>query len=112
NHAGVAAFSLDQFELAQEYLQQAANAGFISDMGRAFLAECTDGIRLWEEELQAREKDATSDLPRVKLTTNKGEIILELFEDQAPGTVGNFVNLVEQGFYDGLTFHRVIANFM
>ena len=41
-----------------------------------------------------------------------GEIKLELYEDQAPKTVENFVNLVTEGFYDGLIFHRIIKNFM
>ena len=44
--------------------------------------------------------------------TDKGEIVLELFETQAPKTVANFVKLAEKGFYDGLTFHRVIDDFM
>lgn len=57
-------------------------------------------------------ENASDDLPRVKLTTSKGDIVLELFENEAPQTVGNFVSLVEDGFYDGLTFHRVLENFM
>lgn len=44
--------------------------------------------------------------------TNQGDIKLELFADKAPVTVANFVNLANRGFYDGLTFHRVIPNFM
>lgn len=44
--------------------------------------------------------------------TNKGDIKLRLFADQAPVTVANFVNLANRGFYDGLTFHRVIPDFM
>jgi peptidyl-prolyl cis-trans isomerase B (cyclophilin B) len=44
--------------------------------------------------------------------TNKGQIRVTLFADQAPVTVANFVNLCRRGFYDGLKFHRVIANFM
>ena len=46
------------------------------------------------------------------MTTSKGAIRLNLFPDQAPVTVANFVNLVSRGYYDGLEFHRVIANFM
>ena len=38
--------------------------------------------------------------------------MIELFENEAPETVGNFISLVKKGFYDGLTFHRVIAGFM
>ena len=44
--------------------------------------------------------------------TNKGKFIVELFEDKAPITTGNFIKLVNQGFYNGLIFHRVIPQFM
>jgi len=49
---------------------------------------------------------------RVTIQTNKGDINLELFAEQTPVTVANFVNLAQRGFYDGLTFHRVINDFM
>jgi peptidyl-prolyl cis-trans isomerase B (cyclophilin B) len=44
--------------------------------------------------------------------TNHGAIELELFPEDAPKTVGNFVKLAGEGFYDGVTFHRVIPDFM
>lgn len=50
--------------------------------------------------------------PKVKLTTNFGEITLALFPDKAPVTVANFLAYVEKGHYDGTVFHRVIPNFM
>lgn len=46
------------------------------------------------------------------METSRGEIRLELFPDQAPVSVANFVNLARRGYYDGLTFHRVIDDFM
>lgn len=46
------------------------------------------------------------------LTTNKGDIRIELHSDKVPKTVANFEKLTNQGFYDGLSFHRVIDNFM
>ena len=46
------------------------------------------------------------------IETSKGSIHLNLFAEQAPVTVANFVNLASRGYYDGLQFHRVIANFM
>lgn len=46
------------------------------------------------------------------LETNKGTIEIELFEDRAPTTTSNFINLSEKGFYDGVIFHRVIPGFM
>lgn len=48
----------------------------------------------------------------VSIETNRGRIDLELYPEHAPQTVNNFVFLAGQGFYDGVTFHRVIANFM
>ncbi len=44
--------------------------------------------------------------------TSRGPIKIELYPDKAPLTVANFVNLAKRGFYDGLSFHRVIADFM
>ena len=49
---------------------------------------------------------------QVTLTTNRGPIHLRLHEDKAPVTVASFVNLARRGYYDGLSFHRVIADFM
>jgi peptidyl-prolyl cis-trans isomerase B (cyclophilin B) len=46
------------------------------------------------------------------ITTSRGTIRLQLFEQQVPRTVGNFEKLAKDGFYDGLTFHRVIPDFM
>jgi cyclophilin family peptidyl-prolyl cis-trans isomerase len=44
--------------------------------------------------------------------TNHGDFTVELFEDRAPTTTKNFIDLTEKGYYDGLTFHRIIAGFM
>lgn len=46
------------------------------------------------------------------LHTEKGEMKIEFFADDAPNTVDNFIKLSKEGFYDGLIFHRVIPNFM
>lgn len=65
------------------------------------------------DELLIRQSEALkNDLPRVEFETTKGKVVLELFENEAPGTVGNFVNLVEQKYFDGLLFHRVLEGFM
>ena len=50
--------------------------------------------------------------PIVVVETDEGTIEIELYPDVAPKTVANFVTLVEQGFYDGLTFHRYVENFV
>ena len=61
---------------------------------------------------QSATKTAPAPLPQVVFETSKGDVLIELFEDQAPNTVANFISLVEKGFYNGLTFHRVIDGFM
>jgi peptidyl-prolyl cis-trans isomerase B (cyclophilin B) len=54
----------------------------------------------------------TDKVYEVAIETNRGTIILELYPEHAPKTVNNFVFLTREGFYDGVTFHRVIADFM
>ena len=54
----------------------------------------------------------SEELPQIQMQTDRGEITLELFEDETPNTVANMISLTEQGFYDGLIFHSVIPNFM
>ncbi|MBT7706526.1 peptidylprolyl isomerase [archaeon] len=49
---------------------------------------------------------------KVKLGTNQGDIVIELYTDKMPITAGNFEKLVKEGFYDEIIFHRVIADFM
>lgn len=51
-------------------------------------------------------------LPHVKLETNHGDIVIELNSEKAPNTVANFLSYVEDGFYNGTIFHRVIKDFM
>ncbi len=51
-------------------------------------------------------------MSKVTLTTNHGNIVLELNAEKAPKTVENFLNYVREGHYDGTIFHRVISNFM
>lgn len=51
-------------------------------------------------------------LPRATLDTSLGKIVIEFYSADAPKTVANFIKLTEQGFYNGVTFHRVIPGFM
>lgn len=55
---------------------------------------------------------ALSDKPKVIMETSKGTIVLELYPDDAPKTVANFLNYARWGHYDGTIFHRVIPGFM
>lgn len=51
-------------------------------------------------------------MAKVKISTHYGDMIAELYENETPGTVRNFLSLVGKKFYDGLTFHRVIPDFV
>lgn len=112
-YAGIAAYGLDDFATAGKWLGMAQKLGTLDDNGEKLLVDAADAQERFaaEEKIRAAEKEA-DDLPRVKLETNRGVIVIELFENEAPDTVGNFVSLVEKGFYDGLTFHRVLPGFM
>jgi cyclophilin family peptidyl-prolyl cis-trans isomerase/predicted secreted protein len=123
----VAAFVSNDFDQAEVYLKQARDAGLLVDprsikdpadqsvMGLALqYSVAIDKYRkLWAEERAIRATEAEADdLPRVRFSTTKGEIVLELFENEAPQTVASFLSLVKKGFYNGLTFHRVIHGFV
>lgn len=71
-------------------------------------------VDYWQTEQQIRSEEAAADdLPRAEIIVkDRGRILVELFENQAPNTVANFITLAEDGFYNGTTFHRVLANFM
>jgi cyclophilin family peptidyl-prolyl cis-trans isomerase len=111
--AGMAAFSLNDFDAAEEYLEQAKEQGTLGQEAGQLVSAIPEQKEKWQREQELREKEAAAeDLPRVRLATSKGEIVVELFENEAPNTVANFISLVEQGFYDGLAFHRVLGGFM
>ena len=87
---------------SRELMEQASQAQRLGPFSKEVMLEA---LRRYDEYL-------ADDLPRVKMVTTKGEIELELFENEAPNTVANFVNLIDSGFYNGLTFHRVIEDFV
>lgn len=66
----------------------------------------------WEDELKFREDDAKKKNPRLTVETSKGKFVIELFEDDAPNTTASMVALAQAKFYDGLTFHRFVQNFV
>lgn len=117
NLGGAAKFALHDFSGAVNELQQAEKAGTLDpQLGAHYLELAKKYVDYWnkEQEIRAKEAAAPADqkLPRVRLETSKGEIVLELFENEAPNTVANFISLVESKFYDGTKFHRVIEGFM
>ncbi|MFN0020885.1 MAG: peptidylprolyl isomerase [Pirellulaceae bacterium] len=118
--AAICAFCTNDYVAAEGYFKTAVESGIfvnveteIAKLGTMLLPQVAKEKELWEKELAIRKEEAAKDdLPRVKVTTNKGVIVIELFENEAPDTVGNFISLVEKKFYDGLTFHRVLSHFM
>lgn len=66
-------------------------------------------VELWTEEQQIRSREAEADdLPRAAIETTRGTFTVELFEDQAPNTVANFISLAESAHYHGSKFYTVI----
>jgi len=111
--AAAAAMVLSQLDEAATWLTKAESNGIQKPKVAELRASIEDERPKVEAEMAKRKADAAAnDRPRVTITTSKGDIVVELFEDDAPNTVANFVSLVEKGFYDGTPFHRVIAGFM
>lgn len=113
--AAMAAYGSDRFEVAQQLVDKIKAGG--DDLRIEFMRRSATGlasrIEQWKAEEAIRAAEAEKDdLPRVKFETTSGDVIIELYEDQAPNTVANFITLVEKGYYDGLTFHRVLPQFM
>lgn len=77
------------------------------------LRDYREYAELWVSEQEIRSSEAAADdLPRVELITARGRIVLELFEENAPNTVANFITLVDSGFYDTTHFHRIERDFV
>ena len=121
NPAGIAAFVLNDFDAAEKYLKLAQKNKLpignrqqpMDSLLKDFLADFDRYKKAWATEQQIRQAETKADdLPQVLLKTSKGDIELELFENQAPNTVANFISLVEKKFYNGLTFYRVLPGFM
>ena len=112
--AASAAFATMHLAEAKKYLEALGDGKVPDDAAsKQMLGEIDRYQPLWEEEQKLRAAEAKADdLPRVKLHTSQGDIVLELFENEAPNTVANFISLVEKGFYNGTQFHRVLPNFM
>ncbi|WP_197525589.1 peptidylprolyl isomerase [Pseudobythopirellula maris] len=121
----VAAMFTNDFEAADRFLAIAKENGSLASqpegeeaiavykLAMQHLPVLGDLKAMWAKEQQIRADEAAADdLPRVLFKTTKGDITLELFENEAPTAVANFVTLVKEGYYDGLLFHRVLGHFM
>ena len=111
--AGLTFFATNDFDEAQKYLKLAEESDAIDQNGKRQLASVESYKELWAKEQKIRAaEDKADDRPQVKLTTTKGDIVLLLFENEAPQATANFISLVEKKFYYGLKFHRVLPGFM
>ena len=111
--AAAAAMVLSRLDDAAEWLTKAEANGVQKPKVAELRASIEDERPKVAAEMASRKADAAADdRPRVTITTSKGDVVVELFEDDAPNTVANFISLVEKGFYDGTPFHRVIGGFM
>jgi|TARA_B100001758_G_C18371688_1_gene591782 cyclophilin family peptidyl-prolyl cis-trans isomerase len=108
-----AAMITSELDLAEKFLKAAKDAGMSADKIDSLQKAIEHERPKVDAEMAVRvTEEKADDLPRVKIETTKGTIIVELFENQAPNTVANFISLVESNFYDGTPFHRVIPQFM
>jgi len=117
NVLGVSQFATHDFATAVETFAVAEKAEMLHpQLGGRYQEAAAEYVAFWKEEQAIRnaEAAATGDaqLPRVLFKTNRGDIVLELFENEAPNTVASFMSLVEAKKYDGIKFHRVIPMFM
>jgi len=111
--AASAAMLASDLDGTDAWLKKAAAAGVKADkIAELEAAVATERPKVTEEMTKRAAEAKADDLPRVKITTTKGDVVVELFENEAPNTVANFISLVEKGFYDGTPFHRVIGGFM
>jgi cyclophilin family peptidyl-prolyl cis-trans isomerase len=110
----LSAVSENKFDVAKPWMEKHFTESPKPRPALGAIYQNLDALRNeWSEELRLREEDAKGEpLPQVSILTTKGEVVVELFENQAPETVGNFVHLVEEGFFDGLAFHRVLEHFV
>jgi cyclophilin family peptidyl-prolyl cis-trans isomerase len=115
----VSAYATNDYKLAQEYFIKANSAGMsgkmdrLGQLARSFQESMGVTKNNWTQEELIRGAEKVADnLPRVKLTTSRGDVVIELFENEAPQAVANFLTLVKQGFYKDVPFHRVLPGFM
>lgn len=111
--AAQAAMAVSRPDEAAAWLAKAGKAGAPpAQVQKAVAAIERERPKIAAEMTKRQAEAAADDLPRVRLSTSVGDVVVELFENEAPNTVANFISLVEKGFYDGTPFHRVIAGFM
>ena len=109
---GYVGYANNEFDLAETAWSRLKNVQSVSRGIEMALEKFPDQRKKWEEEINRRTIDEKrDDNPRVSILTNKGQLTVELFEDEAPQSVASFIFLVEQGFYNRKFFFRVVDRF-
>ncbi len=111
--AGYAAYNTSNYKFAEQAIAMAAKKGELKAPSKMVLENLPYYKEAWIKEKAARDaNDQNKDCPIVKMETSAGTMTIQLFANEAPNTVANFLELVNKGFYNGLTFHRVMQSFM
>ncbi len=98
-----------EIDKAEPFLKLAAAADALREKEKGIDLVLDSFREVVEHEKEHREADAKKgDLPQVRLVTSRGPVVIELFEDDAPNTVANFIHLAEKGFYDNNRFYQVL----
>jgi len=101
-------YALQDFERARMILDRLEKIGTLKPVYYELLEKTN---QKWQDELLIRRMESqTADLPIATIKTTEGTFRVELFENQAPLTVNNFVALAEEGFYDGRAFYQVVPS--
>lgn len=109
------AVKTNRYEQAVEFLSKPGAKDSIeeleSQVDKNLLIMCPLMIEKWNAEKPVRDKELEADdLPRVKLEMSTGDVVVELFENEAPEAVASFITLVESGFYDDSVFLPVVSS--
>ena len=106
-HAGYAGYIDSDWELATLSWTKLLDRGILPQVEQFLLTQLPAIRANWEKELELRKEDEAKNNPRVEIVTTKGIIEVELFEDDAPESVANFIYLVENKYYEKKPFYLV-----
>ena len=106
-NAGYVGLIEGDFDFVKQTWGTLEASGKLGPQEATILSEIDEIKESWVKELARREEDKSKNNPQVRIQTTKGDIIVELFEDDAPESVKNFIYLVEQGYYTRKPFFFV-----
>lgn len=106
------ALETSDFDMAKKYWAKSQALGKLDDEGKQYLEKVEEWRPRLDKEMARRQEEAKADdNPRILFRTTRGDFVVELYEDDFPNTVNNFVYLVGQEFFYNLPFFRVVSGF-